>query len=619
MANKWLAVPAGGQCATTSPRPPVSLRRSRGQWGAGASSQGSQTTSTGDRSTAVAAGAAAGVLYTANSAVVRHARPTRLRHAATTSRRAVASAQEVSPQDAVVKIFVTKQAASMTVPWQTQQVESTSGSGTLIRLRGGPSAGGAGEVDESLADVPYFAYTRVEDVITHAEGDIVLTAAHVVSDARDVRVQPHSRSGASPAKFEARVLAVSHHCDLALLEVLDEKCFHGKVPMKLLGPQKLLDVQSRVQVMGFPVGGDYLSVTEGVLSRVEVVEYSHSRRAGLALTVDAAVNAGNSGGPVVDPSSGRMLAVAHQKVVAAGVENQGHGVPPCLIWRFLYGYAKGRPSSMPGLGIFIQTLESRAHRDLLELSEDETGILVRDANQARGVPKNALEAGDVLMQVSSYKVDNLGAVEFLGHRVALSAVQDLHFLGDTVRLRVRRQGKDVELQQPLCPPTHLVPRSLYYDSLTMRLDYFICGGLVFVPLTADFLEQAWPDQRDRPAHLMDLFWREAVTEDRMQVVILLSILADDVNHGHGTGYVGCPVVQRVCGKPVSDLQDLAEQLTCAVHEADFVEVDFSMSSGPYTFVMRSADIPEADQRICELYQIPALTSLVLPPVGERDA
>ncbi|CAL1132471.1 unnamed protein product [Cladocopium goreaui] len=48
--------------------------------------------------------------------------------------------------------------------------------------------------------------------------------------------------------------------------------------MELLKPQEMLAMQSRVQVMGFPIGGDYLSITEGVLSRIEVVDYSHSRR-----------------------------------------------------------------------------------------------------------------------------------------------------------------------------------------------------------------------------------------------------------------------------------------------------------------------------------------------------
>ena len=51
-------------------------------------------------------------------------------------------------------------------------------------------------------------------------------------------------------------------------------------------------------MIGFPVGGDKMAVTEGVVSRIEVVEYSHSYRPSLALTVDAAINAGNSGGPV---------------------------------------------------------------------------------------------------------------------------------------------------------------------------------------------------------------------------------------------------------------------------------------------------------------------------------
>lgn len=45
-----------------------------------------------------------------------------------------------------------------------------------------------------------------------------------------------------------------------------------------------------MQVVGFPVGGDKIAVTEGVVSRIEVVEYSHSYRPALALSVDAAIN-----------------------------------------------------------------------------------------------------------------------------------------------------------------------------------------------------------------------------------------------------------------------------------------------------------------------------------------
>lgn len=498
----------------------------------------------------------------------------------------------------------------MTVPWQAQQVESSSGSGTLIRRRG-PTAKGSSTDTEAADEPPYWHFTEVEEAIPVSEGDIVLTAAHVVADARDVRVQLQASNGISHDKYVARVMAIAHDCDLALLEVLDSRCFEGVEPVKLFGPRELLDVQSRVQVIGFPIGGDYLSITEGILSRVEVVEYSHSRRPGLALTVDAAINAGNSGGPVVDPASGRMLAVAHQKVVATGVENQGHAVPPCLVWRFLYGQAHGKSAPMPSLGAFMQTLESPAHRERLGLKDGETGVLIREVNHGPNEASSQLKAGDVLMQVGAYRVDNFSAVELLGHRVALSAVQDLWYVGDQAHLLVRREGEDVKLQADLRPSTFLVPRSLYRGDVTMRLDYFVCGGLVFVPLTADFLEQAWPNQQDRPAHLMDLFYRAPMTADRSQAVVLLSILADDVNAGHGAGYVGCPIAERVSGQPVKDMMDLATKLCHAVAEEEFVSIDFTMASGPYTVVLKSADVPEADARISELYQVPALTSLQL--------
>jgi len=492
-------------------------------------------------------------------------------------------------------------------------VESSSGSGTLIRRRGSAKSATATDAAqvEATNEPPYWSFTEIEEAIPESENDIVLTAAHVVADARDVRVQLHSRNGISHDKYVARVMAIAHDCDLALLEVSDSRCFEDVEPVKLFGPKELLDVQSRVQVIGFPIGGDYLSITEGILSRVEVVEYSHSRRPGLALTVDAAINAGNSGGPVVDPVSGRMLAVAHQKVVATGVENQGHAVPPCLVWRFLYGQAHGKPARMPSLGAFMQSLESPAHRERLGLGEGETGVLIREVNHGPDEPLSLLQAGDVLLQVGPYRVDNFSAVELLGHRVALSAVQDLWFVGDQAHLRVRRDGEDIELEATLRPSTYLVPRSLYGGDVTMRLDYFVCGGLVFVPLTADFLEQAWPNAQDRPAHLMDLFYRTPVTADRSQAVVLLSILSDDVNAGHGSGYVGAPIADRISGEPVRDIMDLARKLCRAVDEEEFVNIDFTMSSGPYTVVLKSANVPEADERITELYMVPALTSLDL--------
>ena len=123
-------------------------------------------------------------------------------------------------------------------------------------------------------------------------GNRILTAAHVVANAKFIQVK---RAGAKD-KVEAEVEIVAHECDLAVLKVKDRSFFDGARPLDI-GP--LVDLRDRVTVYGFPEGGEELSTTEGIVSRIEVNSYAHSGARLLCSQIDAAINAGNSGGPVV--------------------------------------------------------------------------------------------------------------------------------------------------------------------------------------------------------------------------------------------------------------------------------------------------------------------------------
>jgi len=68
-------------------------------------------------------------------------------------------------------------------------------------------------------------------------------------------------------KFLARVLAMGVDCDIALLTVDDEAFWEGVTPLEF-GP--LPKLQDTVAVVGYPIGGDTISVTVGVVSRIEV-------------------------------------------------------------------------------------------------------------------------------------------------------------------------------------------------------------------------------------------------------------------------------------------------------------------------------------------------------------
>merc|ERR1719433_1938333 len=107
---------------------------------------------------------------------------------------------------------------------------------------------------------------------------------------------------------------------------------------------------------------------------------------------------------------------------------------------------------------------------------------------------------------------------------------------------------------------------------------------------------------------MNLYNREVVQPTRREAVILMSILAHDVNAGYGSSWVGAPIVESVGGTRVRDLRHLVDLVQEAQASEDFIVFDLSMQTGPFTIVLKSADVPEADREIMALYQLPALVS-----------
>ena len=93
------------------------------------------------------------------------------------------------------------------------------------------------------------------------KGKLILTNAHVVSDQKNIQVQPYG----SPNRYNARVLYVSHEADLAILTVEDKQFFSGRGYLEI---GDLPETLQEVFVYGYPTGGDSLSITKGILSRV---------------------------------------------------------------------------------------------------------------------------------------------------------------------------------------------------------------------------------------------------------------------------------------------------------------------------------------------------------------
>lgn len=413
---------------------------------------------------------------------------------------------------AVVRIYCTSQRPDYDAPWQAQTPSSGTGSGVVL------------------------------------EGGRILTGAHVVANATFVQVQKVE----DPTKFTARLVGVCHDADLALLEVDDERFLTGVDPAPLGG---LPELRARVSVVGFPVGGQEVSVTEGIVSRIEVQRYSHSRRRLLAITVDAAINSGNSGGPVF--CGDEVVGIAFQSLRDA--ENIGEVVPTVLIQRFLRAIDEGRPVEVPSLSARAQTLESPTLRASLGMAEHHSGLLVLKTQHPEddGDP-GALQPGDVLLEIDGHKVADNGTIRYLDRfRTDVPALLGDRFVGDPLPVRVLRDGRELDLMLQLRPFTVLAPRNVY--DVSPR--YFVYGGLVFQPLSRDFLATWREWWKNAPAEFLYQYWGGLQTAERSEWVVLSQVLADELT----VGYDGRnnELVDTVNGQVPRDLAHLVELVDAA--------------------------------------------------------
>ena len=131
----------------------------------------------------------------------------------------------------------------------------------------------------------------------------------------------------------SQVLAVGTECDIAMLTVADPAFWEGLRPVNF---GRLPRLQEQVTVIGFPIGGDTMSVTSGVVSRIEVTSYVHGSTELLGVQIDAAINSGNSGGPVFN-RAGECVGIAFQSMAGSGdAENIGRSHSCFHVSSFLF-------------------------------------------------------------------------------------------------------------------------------------------------------------------------------------------------------------------------------------------------------------------------------------------
>ncbi len=464
---------------------------------------------------------------------------------------ATASAK-TEPEQSVIHIMCFSQEPDWDAPWRFSAVQRGSGSGFVIH------------------------------------GKRIMTNAHVVSWDRQILVQRYQ----DPRPYLATVEFIAHDCDLAILKVEDEQFFEGLEPLEF---GELPKVRSTVVTYGYPAGGQQISYTRGVVSRVDINSYVHQgNRSMLGVQTDAAINPGNSGGPVIQDD--HVVGVAFQGT--PGLENTGFFIPPPVIHHFLKDIEDGTYEGFPQAGIRLVPLQNPAYRQFLGLPDNDLGARVDSLVEIPST-QAVMRPDDVILQIGPYPVGSDGTILFEGNRVfgAMAFQEAQH--GEEVKLKLWRNKQETTVSLPVYYYEGDRTAGNQYGSPPR---YFVYGGLVFTPLSMDYLKtfgRNWADAANAEL-VYEIFYRrhEDPENTRSEPIVLADTLADEVNANfiiHRRA-----LVDKINGIRIDKLEDVIRAIETTTTEQHVIE--FIPHQG--FECLDRADAEQAAPKILETYGIP---------------
>lgn len=475
---------------------------------------------------------------------------------------AVGRAQIADMRRSLVRITTTSQEPDYKVPWNPGSIQRGVGAGFYIGNRR------------------------------------LLTNAHVISNSRFISVE---REG-DPKKYPARVQHVAHDCDLAVLVVADPKFYETLRPLTFGG---LPAIESTVSAYGYPIGGERLSVTQGNVSRVDFQSYTHSAvDSHLAIQISAAINPGNSGGPVMQ--NGKVVGVAFQGYGGDVAQNTAYMIATPVIEHFLRDIEDGRYDRYVDLAITKMKLLNPAQRAALGLGPEQAdhGIMVGNVVPT-GSCDGVLKIGDVILSIDGSPVSSDGFIELNGERIEMEEVAERKFKGDEVKMDILRDKQPMQVVAKMKPAWPFLIQANSYDT---RPRFVLYGGLMFQPLSRDFLEAFGVDDL-RVRYFYDSYVSRALFVRHPEVVILANVLHDPVNAYLDEFKNG--IVDTVNGKPVKHLEDLASALADPA-AGDTVVIKMVGDGRPIVLERRAVEA--ARERIRRSYNVTLEQNLGTPAI-----
>ena len=260
----------------------------------------------------------------------------------------------------------------------------------------------------------------------------IMTNNHVIDKADEVEVEFNDKS----ERIDAKILGGEAYSDIAVLTI-DVKDSDGVVE---IGDSEAIKLGDTIFTVGSPMGITYKgTVTKGILSgKDRMVEVSLSGNATdyymNVLQLDAAVNPGNSGGPLCDVS-GKVIGIISLKIVQDEVEGMGFAIPIEDAIEYAKAIEEGGEIVRPYIGISMLDLSEEYYlwQNRINIPEEiEEGVAVLEVVKGSPADDAGLKKGDIIVMLGDAEISGLADFRYQLYK---------HHVGDKLEVTFFRDGK----------------------------------------------------------------------------------------------------------------------------------------------------------------------------------
>lgn len=345
-------------------------------------------------------------------------------------------------QNSVFRVEITSKKYNYNTPWGSSKISSGNGSGFVVEFKGNV---------------------------------FFVTNAHVAENSVKLKI----RFPDSSTLYDVDVICIDHDCDIALLKPKVDIDFIE--PLTIGKPPKL---RSLLTVVGFPMGGEEVCITEGTISRIEVSDYVHSGAQFLQIQHQAPQNPGNSGGPAVN-ESGELIGIAFQGIYGAAALE--YIIPTQILTHFLEDFLQsGLYRGFPDIGINCQFFKNKFQIAKYLKDATDIGIMVTKIDplcSSHGI----LMKNDIIVSIEGHEIKSDGSIKTdFCPRLNWTHYIYMHHIGDDLNLGVIRKDEYLELQIPLRNRVNTTKLCAIEEREKPPTYYFV-NGVAFAPLTQNLL------------------------------------------------------------------------------------------------------------------------------------